>query len=344
MARATSQKVVSTTPNLDFGVIPVDTNGVVEQTVTYANDGAAETTLTLAATMREAEDTLTLSAPTVTVPAGGTASVTVTLHPDDLAKGGYTGAVVATGPSGLLLTTPVGLRRGPKKVPLTVRIINRYGNAPGPMEFWTAAAAVDVPDTYGAGLSEYLGDGAYRYMVEPGTYSVQGGVQHQTTDGGPAPVALLYNPEVVVPEQGAEVILDAREAVPLRFKTPKPIDWRHSRGAITSVRTAWDGSPLASGTMGMLGSNDLYVSPTKKVTKESSCSRSGPRRSMTNCPCAPRRHSGIRSTPGPTSSSTAGRASTSDGTYRSRPAPIATISPTSAAARTPRATCAASSR
>ncbi|WP_327092593.1 S8 family serine peptidase [Nonomuraea sp. NBC_01738] len=267
VARATSQKVVSTTPNLDFGVIPVDTNGVVEQTVTYANDGAAETTLTLAATMREAEDTLTLSAPTVTVPAGGTASVTVTLHPDDLAKGGYTGAVVATGPSGLLLTTPVGLRRGPKKVPLTVRIINRYGNAPGPMEFWTAAAAVDVPDTYGAGLSEYLGDGAYRYMVEPGTYSVQGGVQHQTTDGGPAPVALLYNPEVVVPEQGAEVILDAREAVPLRFKTPKPIDWRHSRGAITSVRTAWDGSPLASGTMGMLGSNDLYVSPTKKVTK-----------------------------------------------------------------------------
>ncbi|MCC5575533.1 S8 family serine peptidase [Microtetraspora sp. AC03309] len=267
VARATSQEVVATTPNLDYGVIPVDANGAVDRTITYANDGAAEVTLTLTATMREAKDALALSASTVTVPAGGTASVTVTLHPDGLAKGGYTGAVVATGPSGALATTPVGLRRGPKKVPLLVHTVNKYGDAPLAREFWVSAAAVDVADTYGVGGRELVSDGTYRFMVEPGTYSVQSGIQHQTTDGAQGPIALLYNPEVVVPEEGIEITLDAREAVQLRFETPKPIDWRHARGTITTVRTAWDGTPLATGSMGALGQNDWYISPTKKVTK-----------------------------------------------------------------------------
>ncbi|WP_237105993.1 S8 family serine peptidase [Nonomuraea sp. MG754425] len=267
VARATSQEVVATTPNVDYGLIPVDANDAVQRTVTYANDGAAEVTLTLDATMGAAADALTLSAPTVTVPAGGTASVTVTLRPDGLAKGGYSGAVVATGPSGALVRTVVGLRRGPKKVPLTVHVVNRHGDAPQSQEFWVSAGAVDVPDTHGAGGREYVGDGTYRFMVEPGTYNVQSGVQHQTTDGGPGPVVLLYDPETVVPEQGAEITLDARDAVPLRFETPKPIDWRHSRGAVTTVRTAWDGTPLSSGSMGALGANDWYISPTKKVTK-----------------------------------------------------------------------------
>ncbi|WP_433376715.1 S8 family serine peptidase [Streptosporangium sp. CA-115845] len=163
VARATSQEVVSTTPNLDYGAIPVGTDGAVERTVTYANDGAAEVTLPLGATLGEAKDALTPSAPSVTVPAGGTASVTVTLHPDGLAKGDHTGAVVATGPSGAHITTPVGLRRGPKKVPLTVHVVNRHGDLPLVQEFWVAAGAVDVPDTYGAGKREFVGDGTYCY-------------------------------------------------------------------------------------------------------------------------------------------------------------------------------------
>ncbi|MFI6182919.1 S8 family peptidase [Nonomuraea sp. NPDC051191] len=267
VARAVSQAVVSTTPNLDYGVIPVDVNDTVDKTVTYANDGAAEVTLTLAATLGEAKDALTFSAPSVTVPAGGTASVTVTLRPDGLPKGGYTGAVVATGPSGTHVTTPVGLRRGPKKVPLTVHLIDRYGNPPSPVVTWVDASAVDVPDTYGVSSAEFVSDGVYRYMVEPGTYSVQAGIQHNTTDSGPPPVAQLYDPEVVVPEEGAEITLDAREAVLLRVQTPKPIDWRHARGTISFVRTAWDGTSLSSGNMGALGMNDWYISPTKKVTK-----------------------------------------------------------------------------
>ncbi|MEU9834002.1 S8 family serine peptidase [Streptosporangium sp. NPDC048047] len=267
VARAVSQPVVSTTPNLDYGVIPVDVNDTVDKTVTYANDGAAEVTLTLAATLGEAKDALTFSTPSITVPAGGTASVTVTLRPDGLPKGGYTGAVVATGPSGTHVTTPVGLRRGPKKVPLTVHLIDRYGNPASPTVTWVAASAVDVPDTYGISSGDFVSDGVYRYMVEAGTYSVQAGVQHNTIDSGPGPVALLFNPEVSVPEGGAEITLDAREAVLLSVKTPKPIDWRHARGTVSFVRTAWDGTPLTTGHMGAIGMNDWYISPTKKVTK-----------------------------------------------------------------------------
>lgn len=267
VARAVSQKVTATTPNADFGYIPVDHNDTVDKTVTYANDGDAEVTLTLAATMKDTTDTLTTSAPTVTVPAGGTAEVTVTLHPDGLARGTYTGALVATDAAGVRVTTPIGLVRGPKRVPLTVHVINRNGQAPGPFEFYTGASAVDVPDVYGVGGASYIGDGAYQYLVEPGTYSVSAGVVHQSPDGGTGPVATLLNPEVVVPESGLEVTLDAREAVLLRYETPKPIDLRHAVGAITYVRTAWDGSPVTSGEMGLVGIGDRYVSPTKKVTK-----------------------------------------------------------------------------
>ncbi|NUP02433.1 MAG: S8 family serine peptidase [Nonomuraea sp.] len=267
VARAVSQAVTSTTPNLDYGLIPVDVNDTVDRTITYANDGAAEVTLTLAATLGETKDTLTLSSPSVTVPAGGTASVTVTLRPDGLPKGGYTGAVVATGPSGTRVTTPVGLRRGPKMVPLTVHLIDRYGNPAPMMLTWVAASAVDVVDSYSPAQGTFVADGVYRYMLEPGTYSVQAGIQHNTVDSGPGPVAQLFDPEVVVPEKGAEITLDAREAELLQFKTPKPIDWRHARGSFSLVRTAWDGTPITSGNMGALGMNDWYISPTKKVTK-----------------------------------------------------------------------------
>ncbi|MFI7417905.1 S8 family serine peptidase [Nonomuraea sp. NPDC049684] len=267
VARAVSQAVTSTTPNLDYGIVPVDVNDTADKTLTYANDGTAEVTLTLAATLGENKDTLTLSTPSVTVPAGGTASVTVTLHPDGLPKGGHTGAVVATGPSGTRVTTPVGLRRGPKLVPLTVHLVDRYGNPPSPMLTWVAASAVDVVDSFSPAQGTFVADGVYRYMLEPGTYSVQAGIQHNTVDSGPPPVAQLYDPEVVVPEKGAEITLDAREAELLRFTTPKPIDWRHARGSFSLVRTAWDGTPITSGNMGALGMNDWYITPTKKVTK-----------------------------------------------------------------------------
>ncbi|WP_336208674.1 S8 family peptidase [Nonomuraea sp. LPB2021202275-12-8] len=267
VARAVSQKVIATTPNADFGYIPVDQNDTVDKTVTYANGGDAEVTLTLDAAMKDTADTLTLSAPTVTVPAGGTAEVTVTLHPDGLVRGTYTGALVATDASGTHVTTPIGLVRGPKRVPLTVRAINRNGQAPGSIEFFTGVSSVDVPDIYGVRGAIYIGDGAYRYMVEPGTYSVSAGIVHQSPDGATGPVATLLNPEVVVPEDGLEVTLDARKAVLLRYETPKPIDLRHAAGALTYVRTAWDGSPVTSGEMGNITIGDRYVSPTQKVTK-----------------------------------------------------------------------------
>ncbi|MET7464050.1 S8 family serine peptidase [Nonomuraea sp. NPDC005501] len=267
VARAISQKVTATTPNADFGSIAVGQNDTVDRTVTYANDGDAEVTLTLGATMKDAAGALTVGAPTVTVPAGGTASATVTLHPDGLARGAHTGALVATDAAGAHVTTPIGLVRGPKRVPLTIHTINRYGQAPGPLEFYVAATAVDVPGTYGVKGASYLGDGTYRYMVEPGTYAVSAGIVHQPVDGGAGPTATLMDPEVVVPEGGREITLDARKAVLLRYETPKPIDLGHAVGAITSVRTAWDGMPVASGEMGLIAGGDRYVSPTRKVTK-----------------------------------------------------------------------------
>ncbi|MGR4882274.1 S8 family peptidase [Streptomyces sp. LARHCF249] len=101
----------------------------------YRNLGAAPVTLDLAATVTDPDDKpapagmVTFDAPRVTVPAGGTASVGVTVDtrlgtPVD---GTYTAYATATGPDGQRVTTAVAVEREAEAYNLTLEHLGRDG-------------------------------------------------------------------------------------------------------------------------------------------------------------------------------------------------------------------------
>ncbi|MEU6076954.1 S8 family serine peptidase [Micromonospora sp. NPDC047074] len=133
LARALTQKVAGTTPNVDFGTVsPTDTPRLTKQ-IGYANSGDQPVTLTLTPTLRGVAGesvpagTLTADA-SVTVPAGGSATATVTVDVTSVERGQYTGSVVAVDEAtGIRLTTPVGLLRQPPQRRVDMRIVGRPG-------------------------------------------------------------------------------------------------------------------------------------------------------------------------------------------------------------------------
>jgi subtilisin family serine protease len=258
-ARATSQKVAATTAHVDYGNVVIGDDKPVEKTVTYTNSGDSDVTLTLTPTLKGAVGALTVGAPTVTVPAGGTAQATVTLHPEGLDEASYSGSLVATDDAGARVTVPVGVQHVAKTVPLTVHTLDRDGK---PADMYRNVSSVDVR-LRRVIRQEQVAEGVMRYWVKPGTYAVQ--ARTSDTDGGDYVNRFLYAPEVAVPDGGTDITLDTRKTVPLTFETPKPIDTANAFMTVTTLRTTWDGTTLGSLTYGNLGR--VFVTPTERVTK-----------------------------------------------------------------------------
>jgi subtilisin family serine protease len=134
VAHALTQTVVTEPANLHVGTAawPHDDNAdPMSRTLTYRNLGAADVTLdlTVAATGPDdaPADVFSLSANEITVPAGGTAAVTVTGDTDlGTVDGVYSGAVVAT--SGDSVTrTPVVVDREVESYNLTMNYRDEQG-------------------------------------------------------------------------------------------------------------------------------------------------------------------------------------------------------------------------
>ncbi|OLF05207.1 hypothetical protein BLA60_37245 [Actinophytocola xinjiangensis] len=273
LARATAQQVTATTVNVDFGVIPEDVNDTASRDVTYANAGDTDVTLDLAPALRRVggdDASGSLSAPaSVTVPAGDSATVSVTLDPAGLGKGNYSGALVATA-GDTRVSTPVGLGRGAKKVVLTVNTLGFDGKpAPPPIqdgrswgELIPTVSAADVEDVYFV-EGTFVAPGIRRYLVEPGTYSVTHNLI-TTTRELVTDMVYLVNPEVKVTGD-TEITLDARDAVPVEFRTPRPTDSLHILRNVVSSHSAWNGLMAGNHLTGRW-SGRTWVTPTQRVT------------------------------------------------------------------------------
>jgi len=106
------------------------------KTITYTNTGAADVTLDLTASGTDpsgaatAAGFFTLSASTVTVPAGGTATVDLTADPNaGSVIGSYSGYVVGTSADGQTVRTAAGITREVESYTLTLKHLNRSGAA-----------------------------------------------------------------------------------------------------------------------------------------------------------------------------------------------------------------------
>jgi subtilisin family serine protease len=133
--REINQTVLSNPPSITLGrqIAPHADDPVLTRTVQYQNTGTSGVSLTLTL---NAVDPYGSAAPagmfalntgTVTVPAGGTASVTFTTDTRvDGPEGLYGGWISATGPGGLTVSTPFGVHRA-DGVEMTFHLRNRSG-------------------------------------------------------------------------------------------------------------------------------------------------------------------------------------------------------------------------
>ena len=237
--RALAGRVLAVPGSVSFGHLPWphDDRAPVGHTVTYRNPTGADVVLDLSVDVATEHGTappagtLTPSAPTVTVPAQGSATVDLVLDTARGEPGVYGGYLTARAGDGTTVRTPVGYHQEPHMVELTVRGIGRDGRpAPG------SATVVDVEDGSVNATRNLDGDPAAPCTDDPyasstcvrvpvGTYSVLGFVDTMPAYvepgafGTPLNRSLAGDPELEITED-TEVVLDARLATEVVVDTP----------------------------------------------------------------------------------------------------------------------------
>ncbi len=194
LSRAIGQTVVAETPSVSFptALWPHGDDEPVTETLTYRNLGDADVTLGLTARLftPKGKDApvgaLTLSEESVTVPAGGTASVDVVSDTNHAGRNGaYGGRVVAKG-GGTRVVTAVGVDKEPERYDLTLRAVDRDGD-PGQLQ------AIVIALDGGFQAFPSVASGEVTLRVPLGRYSISGLVT-AAGEAADEPVALLAQP------------------------------------------------------------------------------------------------------------------------------------------------------
>ncbi|MET9626975.1 S8 family serine peptidase [Lentzea sp. NPDC006480] len=244
VARALGQSVTSSPSSLSF---PFDAwpLGAVTRTVTYSNASAAPVSLALKAPAGP----FSLSASSLVVPAGGTASVDVTFTPG--AAGQFGGSLVATG-SDVVVRTPVGAVVEEEKYTLSLDVVGRDGADP-----WFATVQV-IDVATGISHGYFFTDGAHGSVRVPkGRYDV-----HAMVNGYKRDTTLMSSPEVVVGGD-TTVRFDARSASALLPKVDRP-----GAKAGMFLLSLYSGNASRSTGIGLISSvgGDTFVAPTRAVS------------------------------------------------------------------------------
>ncbi|BFU45440.1 S8 family serine peptidase [Krasilnikovia sp. MM14-A1004] len=226
----------------------------VTKQVTFTNSGSTAVTLKLAAT-----GPFTLGAAAVTVPAGGTATVPVSGDPAGPGTGRFTGYVVGTdAATGAAVTrTSLALIKEDERYDLKIKLIGRDGKPA------TAPVVIKKDGEEYPWYSTVAGEMTLR--MPPGTYTVDSSLTVPGERPDSLGYAALLDPETVLDGKGAEVVLDASKARLLDTTTPQRSQDRQSKIDLTVQYP--DGDSFRDGVLVPPGYDDLYVTPTDKVTR-----------------------------------------------------------------------------
>lgn len=254
VARTVAQAVSVDEGSVSFGrqQWPHDDDVPITKTVTYRNGGTAPVTLALSLT----GDTGTYSAAasTLTVPAGGTATTTVTADTRGGGADGFrTGALVATAAGDVKVETPLAVNREVESYDVTFRHIGRDGG-PG-ADHVTSLLRTDAdPEIYD--LPGQAADETVR--LPKGTYGMFSWIY------GEADLAMLVQTELVV--AGAQTVrLDARRAKPVAVSVPAA----DASQVLVAANADWTGEQYGLSVSALSGApGDTYtaqIGPKDKV-------------------------------------------------------------------------------
>lgn len=213
VARAISQTVTADPPSVGFdrALWPHDDDQPQSRTVTYVNGGDTDVTLSLVLATNAPEGFFTLSESSLTVPAGGTAEVTVGVDTSVGEADGFLGGhLTATGPD-TVVTTPVAVDREVESYNLTLPHTDRDG-APT-TNYLTTLFRLDQPGL----IDVFAPEAAPTVRVPAGEYTLMSFVLPEDEE---APgVTLLAYPRLVV-DGDRSVAVDAREGGPISVSVP----------------------------------------------------------------------------------------------------------------------------
>jgi subtilisin family serine protease len=222
VGRATRQAVTSTTPGVSFGFRrwPHNDDEVTTRLVTYHNEGAQPVTLTLGLP-GVPDGMFQLSASTVTVPAGGDATVTVTADTKVGPDGRLGGWLTATA-GDVVVRTPVVVDKEVESYDVTLLHLDRSGATPS---FFDTQLARRDSDTYQAGVYGPDPGGSATLRVPKGHYTLTSFLYHApegpkgSTTGGYS--TLLAQPDVYV-SANLTLTLDSRLGRSIEVAVPRP--------------------------------------------------------------------------------------------------------------------------
>jgi hypothetical protein len=254
LARATRQQVRAVSGSLSFGRVPWPHEGAtVARSITYQNDGATPLTLdvVLEATGEDglaAPPGLFSADPRVTVPAGGSASVVVTMTPQPRQKGLF--GLQVTASDGIdTVRTAATVYQEPETYDLAIEAIDRNGEpVRGAFGFVLDLAS-------GKSHSINHSGGAILLRLERSEYDVQ------TLLYGAEGNLAASRPSILL-DRDTTVTLDGRLARPLAVVVDRPeasLLW--SSVTLHSKATNGVGSSLVT-----LSATPLWALPTEKVT------------------------------------------------------------------------------
>ncbi|MEH1102549.1 S8 family serine peptidase [Micromonospora sp. CPCC 205561] len=250
VARAITQSVSSDPPSVSFGraLWPHGDDTPITRTVTWRNAGPAAVTLDLAveaagpAGAPAPAGMFTLGTTRLSVPAGGTASATVTADTRvDGPDGHYTGRIVARAGTAVA-ATPLAVYREVESYTVTARHLNRAGAPAG--EHGTTLVSLDGLDPHDL----YDPDGTAELRVPKGRYGLASYV-YDLSDGEVVAVTQLVQPELVV-DGDTRITLDARRGKPIRMSVPQ-----RSATPLLVVAEATFIAEAGSAGFGLLGSD-----------------------------------------------------------------------------------------
>ncbi|WP_431952588.1 S8 family peptidase [Actinacidiphila sp. bgisy167] len=265
VGRAVDQEVTADTAGLDFGLVKWTggTRPPATRTITYRNSGAAPVTLRLTqhasrgiADTPAPEGLFRLGADTVTVPAHGTAGVTVTATPEAAGTqyAAYSGVVsAATADGGVSVRVPLGMDVEQPSHELRVTMKNSAGKTPEYAYLLFSSADGQTREV------EVFGTDSVARRLPVGTYSVSGFF----FEGDFTKATVVGEPQVVMTADRS-VTIDARKAKPVTVSAPS----RTARIITSEIGTIGLGNHLLSITANEAVGDDhienVYAVPTTR--------------------------------------------------------------------------------
>ncbi|MBO1336862.1 S8 family serine peptidase [Streptomyces sp. VRA16 Mangrove soil] len=253
---------ITATGSADLGFYkwPYSGNGPVTRTVTYSNSSDSAVELSLAVTGAP-DGVATLKDSTLTVPAHGTASTTVTGDGAKAAVGNTSGRITASAAGKEVAHTAFGMVKEDERYTLTVHVKDRDGAPSGAfIAVQQLAAGVD-PQGYEVG-----DDGTVELRLKPGTYYVDSFLNVRGSHGKDSlGLGYLADPEVKL-DQDRDITLDGRQLREVAADVGRTAE---TRQLIMEADRKANGAEITNAVQLPVAYDSVFAAPTRKVSEGS---------------------------------------------------------------------------